>query len=207
MRKHKNPAVHRRNVCVRCVKSGWGRGEDSSRTVQKRACVRARARNNSVKSGPTAEGGQPWYGGPKRGASRYIFHGPPLLLLPLLLLRVATRTLGLAPVRVHTAVLWVCMRTFFTLPFRESVGDVPLNPGFCMPRPLLPLAGRGFFRLDRNGLRIADGVIDDPFELSVVVIDIVLPLGAPSVAYGRPLASVTDTVLEPPPGKRVGKQE
>lgn len=89
------------------------------------------------------------------------------------------------------------MRTFFTLPFRERVGDVPLKPGFCMPRPPpVPFVARGFFRLDRNGLRIT-GVID-PVELSVVVIDIVLPLAGPpplpALRYGLPLASVTDIV-------------
>jgi len=104
--------------------------------------------------------------------------------------------------RLYTAVLWVCIRTFFTLPFRDRVGDVPLKPGFCMPRPPtpppvpFPLADRGFFRLDRNGLRIT-GVIDEPFELSVVVIDIVLPLVVP-LKYGFPLASVTDILPLPP---------
>jgi hypothetical protein len=41
---------------------------------------------------------------------------------------------------------------------------------------------------------------DDPFELNVVVIDIVLPLVAP-LRYGLPLASVTDILppLPPPP--------
>jgi len=93
-----------------------------------------------------------------------------------------------------------------TLPFRDNVGDVPLKPGFCMPRPPpvpFPLpAGRGFFRLDRNGLRIT-GVTDEPLELNVVVIDIVLPfvwlLPATVAKYGFPLASVTDMVPPPPP--------
>lgn len=113
----------------------------------------------------------------------------------------------------HTAVLWVWMRTFFTLPFRDSVGDVPLNPGFCMPRPPPAplLEDRGFFRLDRNGLRIADGgANDDPFELSVVVIDMRLPpLVAPPCRYGLPLASVIDTAPPPPPARnkrRVNKR-
>lgn len=103
---------------------------------------------------------------------------------------------------LYTAVLWVCMRTFLTLPFRDRVGEVPLKPGFWIPSPPtpppapFPLADRGFFRLDRNGLRIT-GVIVDPFELSVVVIEIVLPLVAP-LKYGFPLASVTDILPLPP---------
>lgn len=86
------------------------------------------------------------------------------------------------------------------------MGDVPLKPGFCMPRPPpapFPVpAARGFFRLDRNGLRTAAGVTDDPpSELNVVIIDIVLPFVCPAAKYGFPLASVIDTVppLPPPP--------
>lgn len=90
------------------------------------------------------------------------------------------------------------MRTFFTLPLRESVGDVPLKPGFCMPSPPPPppLVARGFFRLDLSGLRANT---DDPFELSVVVIDAVLPFVGPRDRYGLPLASVIDMVVPPPP--------
>jgi len=82
------------------------------------------------------------------------------------------------------------------------VGEVPLKPGFWIPSPPapppapLPLADRGFFRLDRNGLRT--GIVVDPFELSVGAIDIVLPLVVPP-EYGFPLASVTDILPLPLP--------
>jgi len=118
------------------------------------------------------------------------------------LLFYSVKSMRIAFSQLYTAVLWVCIRTFFTLPFRDRVGDVPLKPGFCIPRPPtpppvpFPLADRGFFRLDRNGLRIT-GVMDEPFELSVVVIDIVLPLVVP-LKYGFPLASVTDILPLPP---------
>lgn len=42
------------------------------------------------------------------------------------------------------------------LPFRESVGEVPLKPGFWMPRPLFAFAGLGFFKLDRSGLLVIE---------------------------------------------------
>jgi len=82
------------------------------------------------------------------------------------------------------------------------VGEVPLKPGFWIPSPPapppapFPLADRGFFRLDRNGLRT--GIVVDPFELSVGAIDIVLPLVVPP-EYGFPLASVTDILPLPLP--------
>lgn len=92
------------------------------------------------------------------------------------------------------------MRTFFTLPFRDRVGDVPLKPGFWIPRPPapFPLADLGFFRLDRSGLWMA-GVMVDPFELSVVVTDMMLPLAPPPPKYGLPLAFVTEMPPLPPP--------
>lgn len=93
------------------------------------------------------------------------------------------------------------MRTFLTLPFRDRVGDVPLKPGFWIPRPPapapFPLADRGFLRLDRSGFNA--GVMVDPFELSVVVMDMVLPLAPVPLRYGFPLAFVTEMPAPPPP--------
>lgn len=69
------------------------------------------------------------------------------------------------------------------------VGDVPENPGFCIPRPSL---GLGFFRLDRSGdLVMEDPTVDplvEPTVVEVVFMEAMLPLEA----YGFPLASVID---------------
>lgn len=73
--------------------------------------------------------------------------------------------------------LWVCIRTFLVLPFRDRVGEVPENPGFWMPKPSL---GFGFFRLDLRGdLATEDEAAVDPFDPKVVdavPTDTVLPL-------------------------------
>lgn len=90
--------------------------------------------------------------------------------------------------------LVVCILTVFltVLPFLDSVGEVPLKPGFWMPRPLLAFAGLGFLRLDRNGLRVIEPVVD-PLEDKLVDSVTMLPL-VPEYEYGFPLASVTDTL-------------
>jgi len=104
--------------------------------------------------------------------------------------------------RLYTSVLWVCICEIFSRSrsgtewarcrwSRDSGIPIPSGP----PPAPFPLADRGFFRLNRNGLRT--GIIVDPFELSVGVIDIVLPLVAPP-EYGFPLASVTDILPLPP---------
>lgn len=94
------------------------------------------------------------------------------------------------------------------LPFLPIVGDVPENPGFCMPRPPSCL-GLGFFRLDLNGdLVMEDPTVEplvDPNVVDVVFIETILPFDA--AVYGLPLASVIDT---PPPAnmtKLVGYTE
>lgn len=86
----------------------------------------------------------------------------------------------------YTAVLLVCIRTLLTLPFLDGVGELPLNPGFWIPSPLLPV--RGFLSEDLNGLLVIDPTVD-PFELNVVESVAMLPLWT----YGFPLASVIDT--------------
>lgn len=78
----------------------------------------------------------------------------------------------------QTSVLCVWIRTFLTLPFRESVGDVPENPGFCMPSPSFC---RGFFKLDLNGDLVTEEAAVDPLDeavVNVVFIDAILPLTA-----------------------------
>lgn len=85
------------------------------------------------------------------------------------------------------------------LPLRDNVGDVPLKPGFWIPKPLLALAGRGFLRLERRGLRVMEPVVD-PLEDNVVESVAMLPF-VPAYEYGLPLASVTDTL--PPEYKEI----
>lgn len=79
------------------------------------------------------------------------------------------------------------------------MGDVPLKPGFWIPKPLLAFAGRGFLRLDRRGLRVMEPVVD-PLEDKVVESVAMLPF-VPAYEYGLPLASVTDTL--PPEYKEI----
>lgn len=72
---------------------------------------------------------------------------------------------------IQTSVDCVCILTFFTLPVRCIVGEVPpppLYPGFCIPNPSL-LRGRGFFKLERSGDRVTDPT-DDPFVTDVTVV-------------------------------------
>lgn len=80
------------------------------------------------------------------------------------------------------------------LPFLDNVGDVPENPGFCIPKPSF---GLGFFKLDRSGERVTDEPIVEPFEEAVVIVvstEARLPFAAAVArcAYGLPLASVID---------------
>ena len=75
------------------------------------------------------------------------------------------------------------MRTFLTVPFSEY-------PGFRIPSPSA-FCGRGFFKLDRSGVRVTEpDPIVDPLDMVVMVVvtDWTLPL---MLEYGRPLALVT----------------
>lgn len=79
----------------------------------------------------------------------------------------------------YTSVLWVCILTFFTLPFLEKVGDDPENPGFWMPKPSL---GLGFFKLDLSGDLVTEEPTVEPLEpteeaeVMAVLIEAMLPL-------------------------------
>lgn len=61
-----------------------------------------------------------------------------------------------------------------------------------MPSPSALPGGRGFFRLDRNGVRVVLTVEPDT-DVTVVFIDWTLPLTVPLLpVYGRPDESVTE---------------
>lgn len=75
--------------------------------------------------------------------------------------------------------LCVWIRTFFTLPLREKVGEEPENPGFWIPNPSF---GLGFLRLDLKGDLVTEDPAVDPLEpieeaeVIAVLIDAILPL-------------------------------
>lgn len=107
--------------------------------------------------------------------------------------------IGYKNVCFQTAVLLVCILTLLTEPFLDGVGELPLNPGFWIPKPACSVpafccvVGRGFFKLDLSGLLVTEDPTVDPFEDSVVDNVAILPLELPRT-YGLPLASVIDTV-------------
>lgn len=111
-------------------------------------------------------------------------------------MQLPTRYYGDAPrlLMCYTSVSWVCMRTFLTLPLRESRGDwlEPEKPGFWMPSASALPGGRGFFRLDLSGVRVVL-TVEAETDVTVVFIDWTLPLTVALLpVYGRPDESVTE---------------